>query len=83
MADTYYTSLCRAWIDHEILTAPNEKEELFEIATERGGVEYISEWVMDKLQTLDNSKTGSDLLDHIEEIDLVRIAVVLYEEYSA
>ena len=82
MADTYYTSLCRAWLDHEILIEPNRQEELLEIGSRRGGVEYICEWIMDRLQSPDNSKTRSDLLDHIESIDLIKISEALFTEYS-
>ena len=28
MSGSYYTSLCRAWIDHEIINIPSEEERL-------------------------------------------------------
>lgn len=78
MSRTYYTSLCMAWLDHEVLIRPDEQEKLFElIVNQNGNTECICEWLIDRLQGANDSKTKSDLLDNLEEIEFAKIAEIL------
>lgn len=83
MSGSYYTSLCRAWIDHEIINIPSEKERLVEICTDERSLERVSEWVIDKIQDADNgNSTVRCLQDCIDKIDFIIIAKGICEEYA-
>ena len=84
MTNSYYTSLCRAWLDHEVLNRPGKKERLVEMiisATAPHSAEKVCEWIIGELQDGGASNTRSQLIDHQEDIDLVSIADILSREY--
>ena len=83
MTKSYYTSLCRAWLDHEVLEKQSEKEKLAETLMEkRNTKEFLCEWVIDRLsQSEDNSNTRFQLLEHFADIDVLKISECLYEEF--
>ena len=82
---SYWTSLCLAWLDHEVLNTPDEKERLVELVSELDGgcLERICEWIIDTLQAEKHADTThSRLMEHQEDIDYIAIAGALCEEWS-
>ena len=83
MTKSYYTSLCRAWLDHNVLGKPSEQERFIELNCVEGNIERTCEWIIDRLQSADSgSRTEVCLQDHIEEIDFIMIAEALSEQCS-
>ena len=85
MANSYYTSLFRAWLDHEVLSKPEAKDYLIEIICEDNGkcLERVCEWLIDSLyDTRSVSNTHTELLEHEGDIDFIRISRLLCEEYK-
>lgn len=84
MTKSYYTSLCRAWLDNEVLNRASERERVVEMCSNGKSVEHICEWMIDRLQGADNDgDTERCLQEHIKEIDFVIIAKALREQYVA
>ena len=54
MTKSYYTSLCRAWLDNEVLNRASERERVVEMCSNGKSVEHICEWMIDRLQGADN-----------------------------
>lgn len=81
MTKSYYTSLCRAWLDHNVLDKPSEQERFIELNCVEGNIERTCEWIIDRLQAAySGSYTEKCLREHIEEIDFIMIAEALSEQ---
>ncbi len=85
MNRSYYTSLCRVWLDHEVLSNPDEREWIMEMLTNKNDInERFCEEVINKLQTSEGKTQATvQLLDHLIEIDFTHIAKLLCDEYIA
>lgn len=83
MKKSYYTSLCRVWLDHEVLSKPNEREWIVEMLTNKNDInERFCEEVINKLQTSEGkNQTTVRLLDHIMDIDFMVIVKSLCDDY--
>ena len=85
MTNSYYTSLFRVWLDHEVLNRPEEREHLIEMICEDTGrcPERVCEWVIDALHSKDSaSDTHSRLIEHQEDIDYIGVSRALCEKYA-
>ena len=84
MTKSYYTSLCRAWLDNEVLNRMSEKERIVELCSDERDIESLCEWIIDRLQSSDNGgNTERCLKDNIKEIDFIVVARALREQYVA
>ena len=84
MTESYYTSLFRVWLDHEVLSRPEAKEYLVEMICEDTCrcPERVCEWLVDVLHSKNSvNDTHSRLIEHHEDIDYIGVSKALCEEY--
>lgn len=84
MKKSYYTSLCKAWLDHEVLSKPGEKEKIIEMVANKNDLSerFCEETIERLLAEKEKKQITIQLLDHLADIDFIRLSNILCEEYT-
>ena len=84
MKKSYYTSLCKVWLDHEVLSKPDEKEKIIEMVANKNDLceRFCEETIERLLDGKEKKQITVQLLDHLADIDFYRLSKILCEEYT-